>query len=769
MMAQQHRIDGESEEARSGPRGRLRIHAPALAPELTAASRLSAMPLLPAFLAIVCLAGLALLSGASPLAVGLLGVLGSGALGLQAHGLQRAHALAARAGEEARRSREEIERLADRMWELQESDERARGLTDALGDIVVHRDREGRIVYTNRVLCDLLGRAPEDLCGRRLLDLGIDIGIVPDSAFSDGECLSSTDVAIRTREGERWFSWIELSVRDKENDAVSHRAIARDITARKRAEAALISARERAEAANEAKSRFLATVSHEIRTPMNGIMGMAHLLTETELTPEQRTYVAAVSTSAAALLALIDDLLDYSKIEFGRFDLEPQPVSPHELAENVVELIAPRAHGKGIGLGCHVAPDVPALIEADPGRLRQVLINIVGNAVKFTETGGVLVEVGMTGDEAGGKAGDGAGRRIRFGVADTGPGIERKDIARLFEEFEQGDGTSTRRHGGTGLGLAISRRIVGAMGGTIVAESEPGRGSRFTVEIPAAAAVPARLDLASALEGRRTVIVSANTMEAQALALTIAAHGGEAAIVRTAEEAAVDLVDRHGYDIVLVDAALEQSDGRLLKRLRKAGIDRAEAIILIAPGDRGKLSEYRACGYGSFLVRPVRGATLLRVLLSSPAAVAAGGPQDREAGPAAAKTAAAGLTVLVAEDNDINALLARSALTKAGHRVEIVPNGKAAVEALTQSGGAHRYDVVLMDLHMPVMDGLEAISLIRRHEEAKGTPAVPILVLSADSQEKTRHGVIAHGATGFLTKPVDPHAMIEAVEGHARA
>ena len=213
----------------------------------------------------------------------------------------------------------------------------------------------------------------------------------------------------------RWFSWIELSVRDKVSGSVSHRAIARDITARKRAETALINARERAEFASQAKSRFLATVSHEIRTPMNGIMGMAKLLADTRLSPEQRTYVGAVSTSACALLALIEDLLDYSKIEAGRFDLEPQPISPREIAEGIVELLAAKAYAKEIGLGCHVAPDVPPMIIADPGRLRQVLLNLIGNAIKFTDAGGVLVAVTM--------AGDGETRRIRFAVADTGPGL----------------------------------------------------------------------------------------------------------------------------------------------------------------------------------------------------------------------------------------------------------------------------------------------------------------------------------------------------------
>lgn len=733
---------------------RLRVAAPPpLAPRPAPPDWRAAAPLVLAALALSATAGLAVLAGAPAAAA--TGLCGLGALAWHARTVRLRQAQAEREG---LRARAEAERLADRMWELSESEERARGLTDALGDIVVHRDRDGHIVYANKVLAELVGMEPEALCGRRLAELGIDIGIVPDSAFCEGECLSSTDVAIRTPAGERWFSWIELSVRDHD-DAVSHRAIARDITARKRAEAALAAALKRAEAASEAKSRFLATVSHEIRTPMNGIMGMAHLLAETRLTPEQDTYVGAVSTSAAALLALIDDLLDYSKIEFGRLDLDPRPVSPRELAESVVELISPRAYDKGIGLGCHVAPGVPALISADPGRLRQVLLNIVGNAVKFTEAGGVLVEVGIAGDET--------QRRLRFAVTDTGPGLKRRDIARIFEEFEQGDGAPTRRHGGAGLGLAISRRIAEAMGGTITAEGRPGKGSRFTVQIPVRDAVATRLDLGAALAGRRVAIVSANAMEAQALARTVAAHGGEADIARTAEEAAA-IAD--GCDTVLVDAALERDDGQLLRRLHEAGLDRAQAVTLLAPADRGHLARYRADGYGAFLVRPVRGETLLRVLLAPRAAAIAreaeGGAAKR--GPARRRTSARSLRVLVAEDNDINALLARSALTRAGHRVEVVANGKAAVEALTRSGG-ERYHAVLMDLNMPVMDGLQAISLIRRHEEKSGAPAVPILVLSAGGQESTRHGAIAHGASGFLTKPVDPRAMIEAVEGHVLA
>lgn len=747
-----------SHDRRAGDR-RLRIGPPPLVPEMPRRPRRSLVrPALVA--ALFSVAGIAHLTGASLVVTVAIGLIGLSALVLQIRDLRKERRLTSMLNENTSKSREEIEQLADRMWELQESEERFHGLIDALGDIVVHRDREGRIVYANRVLSDLLNRKPDALVGRKLLELGIDIGLVPDGAFADGECLSSTDVAVRTEAGVRWFSWIELSVRDKENDAVSHRAIARDITARKRAETALINARERAESANQAKSRFLATVSHEIRTPMNGIMGMAKLLADTRLTPEQTTYVGAVSTSASALLALIEDLLDYSKIEVGRFDLEPQPVSLRELVENVVELLAPRAYGKGVGLGCHIAPQVPELISADPGRLRQVLLNIVGNAVKFTEAGGVMVNVDVSGE--------GAARRIRFAVIDTGPGLRQQDIARIFDEFEQGDGTSTRRHGGAGLGLAISRRIVEAMGGSITVSGEPGEGSTFTIHIPVTGSVEVPAGFSEALAGRRAIIVSDNLMEAEAIARTVVAYGGEAEIARTVEEAAAATRARGtSYDVALVDAAMERVDGRMLKRLRKAGINPSEAITLIAPTDRGQLAEYRARGYNTFLARPVRGETLVRVLLSRPAGPATSGAIVAEV--PVRERVSRSMSVLIAEDNEINALLARSALTKAGHSVEVVRNGKAAVEALTSSGGAHQYDVVLMDLHMPVMDGLDAIAHIRKYEEAKGMPSVPILVLSADSQESTRHGVIAHGATGFLTKPIDPLAMVDAVETRTTA
>ncbi|PBC08020.1 PAS domain-containing hybrid sensor histidine kinase/response regulator [Mesorhizobium sp. WSM3859] len=729
--------------------------APPLAPDLPAASH-EGLPFL-TIVAIVVLAGLARLTGA-PIIV-TIGLAAAAFAGLAMHLRSRRdeRRTAALLDETAARSRAEIETLADRMWEMQESEERFRGLIDALGDLVVHRDRDGHIVYANSVFASLVEIDPRNLAGKTLSELGIDVGIVPDAAFSDHECLSSTDVAIRTPNGPRWFSWIELSVRDKDTGAVSHRAIARDITARKRAESSLITARERAEYASQAKSRFLATVSHEIRTPMNGIMGMAKLLADTDLSPEQRTYVGAVSTSASALLALIEDLLDYSKIEAGRFEPEPQPTSLREIADNIIELLAAKAFAKNIGLGCYVEPDVPQMITADPGRLRQVLLNLIGNAVKFTDTGGVLLTVARARTET--------SDCICFTVADTGPGLREEDMERIFEEFEQSDGTSTRVHGGAGLGLAISKRLVTAMGGTISVSSRLGEGSEFFLEIPAVAATEPPPHRQNILADRRAVIVSKNTIEADAIARAIRAHGGIVEVAATPGQAAPFAA---GCNVLLIDAALENSDGRLLKRMRDSGFADCEAITLIAPTDRGMLGEFRANGYATFLARPVRGETLLRVLLTSHGSPLTQ-PRPEPRGATSVRRRDQGLSVLIAEDNDINAMLARATLLKAGHRVKVVGNGKAAVDAVTEAGLKFRFDVVLMDLHMPVMDGLDAIAAIRRHEESLAMPPIPIMVLSADSQEKTRHAVLAHGASGFVTKPLDPDALVQAVEGQVAA
>jgi CheY-like chemotaxis protein len=420
----------------------------------------------------------------------------------------------------------------------------------------------------------------------------------------------------------------------------------------------------------------------------------------------------------------------------------------------VVELLAARAFAKGIGLGCQVAPDVPQLITADPGRIRQILLNLIGNAIKFTDLGGVLVAIQRIGAQP--------VDRLRFSVKDTGSGLAEADMKRIFEEFEQADGTSTRRHGGAGLGLAISRRLAEAMDGTLSASSRPGEGAEFVLEVPATTAVDAPSNREDLLAGYRAVIVSANAIEAEAIAATICAHGGRADIAQSAGQATAFA---QGCDALLVDAAMEQVDGRTLQYLRGNGFPACEAITLIAPADRGMLGEFRANGYATFLARPVRGETLLRVLMASRGGMKAPSPVPLPLEPAEPVSSRhPGLSVLIAEDNDINAMLARATLQKAGHRVEVVGNGKAAVEAVVEAGHRRRYDVVLMDLHMPLMDGMDAIAAIRRHEEETGVAPLPIMVLSADSQERTRHAVLAHGATGFVTKPLDPEMLVQAVQ-----
>lgn len=645
----------------------------------------------------------------------------------------------------------DYEALADRMWELQESEEHFLGLIDALGDLVVHRDRRGRIVYANDAFARLLGMDARNIRGLLLSDLGIALDIAPDPDLAGAGSLTSSDVAVQTPSGIRWFSWTEHSIRDTATGGVSHRAIARDITARKRAEHDLIEARERAEAASQAKSRFLATVSHEIRTPMNGIVGMARLLADTGLTPEQKTYVDSVSTSADALLLLIEDLLDFSKIEAGRIEIVPQPVPIRETIDSVVELLASRAYAKGIAIAAHVDPRVPQTIETDPGKLRQVLLNLAGNAVKFTDAGGVRLSVTMT-------AGPG-GPALAIDVIDTGPGLKPEDRERIFGDFEQADGTSTRRHGGAGLGLAISRRLVTAMGGTVTVESEAGAGSVFTVALPCEACPAARQPK---LAGRRYLLLLTNRTEADALAASLRSEGAEAVICHDTGDAIANGPGANGpgrFEAMLIDAELEQGD--VLDRLRAGGLTSANPVILIAPGDRGRLPELREFGYLNFLARPVRGTTLLRILGDGSAAggtdaraPAAGNKPERKTGP--------GLSILLAEDNPVNAMLARAALERAGHSVTLAEDGGRAVELYAQKSGT-LFDLVLMDLHMPVLDGLDAIDRIRAMEQAGGWREKPLLVLTADGQEETRARAIAHGANGFLTKPLDPDRLTAAV------
>jgi signal transduction histidine kinase/ActR/RegA family two-component response regulator len=626
----------------------------------------------------------------------------------------------------------ENENLSDRVWELSETGEQPRSMLDSLGDLVVHQDHDGRIVFANENFRKAAQRLASDPLGRKLADFAVKPRKLDDSrAFAVAE----------SELGGRWYSWAEFAARDEASGKTYRQAVARDITSHKNSERALIEAREKAEAANSAKSQFLATVSHEIRTPLNGITGMARLLCDTPLTNEQRTYVQAVVSSGNSLLGLIEDILDFSKIEAGRFDIEPEPVPLREFAENLVELMASRAFAKGIGIGLHIGPGVPAAVMADPLRLRQALLNLLGNAVKFTLKGGVVLEISMEGDSA-----------LLLTVRDSGPGIPLREQERIFEEFEQADASSTRRHSGAGLGLAITRRIAEAMGGSVTLESRKGNGAAFTLRIPVPASAPPDVK-SGRLDGIFALVLMDCRLEAEALAATIAGEGGMAVVVRSA----LDLSPPRASTLIVDTSSAE----RILSGFEEFLEGFSEKIILIEPKDRGLLPHCRANGFGSFLARPVRLETLVRVLHGKP------GADDHDQGPSQSaghleKAAGRQLSVLLAEDNDISALLVTSALERAGHLVTRESDGRSAVARAADR--QQRFDVILMDLHMPEMDGMDAIAAIRAGEEERSAPATPILVLTADGQAETEAAARGVGATGFITKPVDPFQLLGIIE-----
>ena len=624
------------------------------------------------------------------------------------------------------------EHLSDRIWELSETGEKSRGIFDALGDLVVHQDYDGRIVYANENFRAVTRHRGQEPVGLKLADFGI----MP-RKLDDAQIFATCDAEMN----DRWYSWAEFSARDEVTGATYRQAVARDITTHKISETSLIEAREKAEAANLAKSQFLATVSHEIRTPLNGITGMARLLADTPLTNEQRTYVQAVITSGNSLLGLIEDILDFSKIEAGRFDIEPETVRLRDFAENLVELMASRAFAKGIGIALHIAKGTPDLIDIDPLRLRQALLNLLGNAVKFTDNGGVVLNISTNTDQS-----------LSFTVCDTGPGIPLREQERIFQEFEQADTSSTRRYGGAGLGLAITRRIASAMNGSISVVSENGNGAAFTLRVPVASSTSEPFDR-TRLSNINAVLLMEPDIEAEALAATVSAEGGTLTVVNSIRDLA-----GVSAPILIVDTATAE---RILPDHTDLLDTFSDKIILIEPKDRGALPAYRANGFDAFLARPVRLETLVRVLNGHIGGVVQASASEGISG-TNLKSAARKLRILLAEDNDINALLVKAALERAGHEVVRVKDGLSAVNCAVSRHG--EFDAILMDLHMPEMDGMDAIAAIRTAEEEKSAKSTPILVLTADGQAETEAAARGVGGTGFITKPVDPFRLLTIVE-----
>lgn len=652
---------------------------------------------------------------------------------------------------QVRKIRAHNEALADRNWELKEAEERAHRLFEAQGDFVVRRDSHGRITFANDAWCQLAGVAREQLIGTDLELASLEQG--PASVESDGTRVH--DQKIDSPHGARWVAWRESLIRFDANSPAELQCVGRDVTSRIESEHALASARDQADAANRAKSRFLAMASHEIRTPLNGIIGMSSLLLDTRLTPEQATYARAVKSSGDALLALIEEILDFSRIETGRFDLESRPFALRPLIEEIVELLAPRAQAKQLEIAAYVDDRLPAMVTGDAARLRQVLLNLAGNAIKFTQVGGaaLIVQAGAWPDE------------IDFIVRDTGIGIAPDAQTRIFGEFEQADDRTARDFGGTGLGLSISERIVRRMGGRIALTSAPGAGSTFTVSLALAAAGPSPEFTAPDLRGQAVMLVSPQAIETSLIARRLGEWGARTCVMSD-PEAALALLPERMWHTVIVDHALEPSD---IERLGEAARRHAgRSIIMITPADRHKLDGLKSLAYDDYLIKPLRPASLAARLGAAPSSFSIVPDGENGASSPAEANAQRSLSVLVAEDNEINALLIRSLLVRLGHRPVIAANGAAALESWIAADSAGTpYDAILMDVQMPDMDGIEATRRIRMHEAGRRGRRTPVLALTANTLVEDRYACFEAGMDGYLIKPLDRERLSEALAGIA--
>ena len=646
-----------------------------------------------------------------------------------------------------RRLEARVEELADQNWELRDAEERARSFVEAQGDVIVRRNADGAITYANDAFCALAGRSREALLASAFRLEVAEQGAA--AVLADGTRIH--DQRLKSAQGERWIAWREVTVRGA-GEKPEIQSVGRDVTDRTHTERALADARDQAEAANQAKSRFLAMVSHEIRTPLNGILGMADLLLDTPLAPEQTTYVQAVKTSGDTLLALIDEILDFSKIEAGRFDLEARPFALANLVEEVIELLAPRVQVKGLEIASYVDESLPERVIGDAARLRQVLLNLTGNAVKFTETGGVavIIEPGIWPDE------------VRFTVRDTGIGIATDAQARIFLEFEQGEDGPTRRFGGTGLGLAITKRILERMGGRIGLDSTPGAGSsfHFTVALPSAADmapgwVPPQLLRASVL------IVAPTAIEAPLIARRLGRWGARTCVVPDERIASALLPERNWDAALALGASSVQTLASAVARVPRR-------LILITPSERHELGTLKEAGFTGYLVKPVRAQSLAARFCGGADGFERAETEEEEPAASFAASATAhgrdGLAILVAEDNPINALLARALLARLGHRPTTAQNGAVAVESwLAARAAGAPYDVVLMDVNMPELDGLEAARRIRAAEREGEGKRTPIIALTANAFAENRESCLAAGMDDFLVKPLDRERLAAAL------
>jgi PAS domain S-box-containing protein len=648
---------------------------------------------------------------------------------------------------------------------LRASEQHFRSLIDFLPDAVVIIDRESRVVGWNKAIEAMTGVKAEEMLGKSDYEYALPFygerrPILVDLVETPDEVLAEKYSNIHRMDNVLYAdTYLPLGGRGAylhgrarilygpDGSRVGAIEVIHDLTERKQAEEEALAARTAAEAASRAKSEFLATMSHEIRTPMNAIIGMADLLGDSRLTREQREYVATMKSAGENLLQIINDILDLSKVEAGHLELEHSDFDVVRVVEKTVELMAVRAHRKNLELTCRIGPGVPPHLIGDRNRLRQVLVNLLSNAIKFTEQGDVAlcVEPERTEGEA---------ISLLFSVSDTGVGVPADKREAIFESFTQADSSTTRKYGGTGLGLAICKRLVELMGGAIRVESEEDKGSTFTFSavFQRGAAPAAEIASATDIRGLRVLVVDDNAVNRRILLETLAGWG---ALPEEAEDGpralaclqqAVD--ESRPFDVLLLDCRMPGMDGfALADHIRSDRRFASATIMMLTSDDRpGDIARARKAGVGEYLVKPVQRAELFASII----ATLSGRERAPEPGvPQGVRTPLPQLSLLVAEDDEINRLVIARILEKEGHRTTLTVDGREALEAFRNN----RFDAILMDVQMPGMDGYEATQEIRKREREAGTH-VPIIALTAFAFPEDRERCYRAGMDGFVAKPL---------------
>jgi len=648
-----------------------------------------------------------------------------------------------------------------------------RALMDHLPDYIFAKDADGKFITGNRELLESLGvDSRDDLMGKTDFDFfsrslaehfrGDDAKVL-----RAGRPMINFEERMTTAHGERCVLTTKVPLRDAMGNVEGLVGICRDITDRKRAEEELKKAKEAAEAANRAKSDFLANMSHEIRTPMNAVIGMSELLLDTELTPSQREYIEMVHESGISLLAIINDILDFSKIEAGKLELNNSEFYLRENLGGTMKSLGVRAHRKQIELACHFAPEVPDVLVGDVHRLRQIVINLVGNAIKFTEQGEVVLDVRCP-------APDEKQPLLQFSVRDTGIGIPQSKLERIFQAFEQADVSMTRRYGGTGLGLAITSRLVELMGGRVWVESEVGKGSTFyfTIRVKRGRQQDHAARCGVLIEGARVLVVddnATNRMILREMFLNWGMQPDEVASVGEAVEA-LESGHRQGqpFQLIASDVDMPGQDGFALARhVRNSDRLAQVPMILLTSSDRpGEIGQSGDLGIEALLIKPVRQSELFNAVAR--ALHVAGRDKALSPPTGGASDGQRPLRILLAEDSIVNQRLAIGVLTKDGHEVVVAPNGKEAVARARHD----QFDAILMDLQMPEMDGLDATKAIRHWERTAGGRHIPIIAMTAHAMKGDRELCLAAGMDDYISKPISIQAVrdkLAAACGSARA